>query len=298
MSNLPLNALRAFETAARLGSFSKAAEEMCVTQSAVSHQIKRLENWLGTRLFLRHNKGLELLPAGRELADTLTMSLGHIAQSCAKLRRDVRPLPVVVAAIPSIAAIWLVPRLDGFRKTHPDIDIRIEYALHGRPIDFSQVDFAFTFSDTAPVFEHASIQVYLSGACCAVCNPAVAEMPGLRALDPAALASVELLHDTDIPEWDAWFAATGLRPQDAQAGPTYHDFNLLRAAALAGQGLALCPASIIQSDLDSGRLVRLSKTLVAHEFSYYMSRSNIRRPADDPAASAFRHWALGLVPRG
>ena len=294
MSMIPLNALRAFETVARLNSISKAAEELCVTQSAVSHQIKKLEDWLGARLFLRNKGGLELLQKGQELAQTLTLSIRQIERSCREIRSKTKPQPVVIAAIPAIAAIWLVPKLDSFRQQHPNIEIRIEYALHGQAVDFAEVDFAFTFSNRPPTAANTKSRVYLSGASCAVCNPTVAAIAGVRDLDVEAMQKAGLLHDTDISGWASWFLkATSVVPR-LDTGLTYHDFSLLRAATLAGQGIALCPKSIIQSDLESGLLIQLSDILVGEDYNYYVTQSEIRRSTKSLAGSAFAEWAMNL----
>ena len=295
MSQLPLTALRTFEVAARHLNFSRAAEEMFVTQSAVSHQVRRLETWLEQPLFSRTGNELRLLPAGQELADTLTVSLGHIDQACARLRAAQRPLPVVVAAIPSIATNWLVPRLRQFQDAHPGTDLRIEYALHGQSIDYHEVDFAITYGDRPPDASGATAEVYLPGISCAVANPAIADMPGIRALNPARLNAVGLLHDITRRGWERWFAATGLAPDAVGEGTVYHDFNLLRAAVLAGQGIALCPLAIIGPDLAAGRLIRLSDVTVGAENHYYLSQSTIRRPGTDAGMQAFGRWVRGLA---
>ncbi len=294
MTNLPLNALRAFEAAARLNSFSEAAIELCVTQSAVSHQIKRLENWLEAPLFSRQGNSLNLLPQGQELADTLTLSLGRIAQVCNTIQTQHKNLPLVIAAIPSIAAIWLVPRLDAFQRAHPNIDIKIEYALHGSRVNFKDVDFAFTFSKEAPSEINTCSDTYLSGKCCAVCNPTIAATSDIMALDPMKMSSVGFLHDTDTSAWEAWFEKANIPMPNLENGPTYQDFNLLRAAAIAGQGIALCPEAMIQKDLENGRLIKLSEITVQDEFYYHIIKSDIRRPSNDKTSDIFEDWVLSL----
>ena len=235
-----------------------------------------------------------LLEEGRELADTLTLSLGRIAQVCATLQNQQKELPLVIAAIPSIATVWLVPRLDAFQKAHPEIDIKIEYALHGSRINFKDVDFAFTFSQNAPTEAHTRSDIYLSGKCCAVCNPVIAEIPNVLALDPDALQSVGFLHGTDTSAWQTWFKKAEIPlPQLANA-PTYQDFNMLRAAAIAGQGIALCPEDMIQKDLENGRLIKLSEITVRDDYNYHIVKSDIRRSAKDKAADVFEKWVLSL----
>ena len=143
--NLPLNALRAFEAVVRTGSFKTAAEQLFVTQSAVSHQVKHLEEWFGTPLFEREGNRPKPLPAAQELARVLTLSFGQIATACQQVRADASQTALVIAAIPSVALLWLIPRLQGFREAHPEIDVRIVYAMHGRDVDFRAVHLAFVF---------------------------------------------------------------------------------------------------------------------------------------------------------
>lgn len=294
MINLPLNALRVFEAAARLDSFSAAAQELCVTQSAVSHQIKHLESWLGVRLFARQGHSAELLPAGQDLAKTLTGSLGSISQACERVKTSGTNQPLVIAAIPSIATIWLVPRLESFRRKHPDIDVRIEYALHGRSINFNDVDFAFTYSDSEPVETNAKASVYLSGKACPVCRPAPDVVSDDKESVPETIKELGILHDTDTSAWQSWFHRARLPEPPLDTFPVFHDFNLLRAAALAGQGIALCPETIVQQDIESGRLVRLSDVTVQEEFNYYLTRSTVRRSSQDPVPDHFEKWVYSL----
>ena len=187
-----------------------------------------------------------------------------------------------------------MPQLDSFRQQHPEVEIRIEYALHGQEVDFAEVDFAFTFSKHAPTTAHSTSHIYLSGASCAVCNTAVAAVTGVRDLNIEAMQAVGLLHDTDMTAWTSWFMKATSETPRLKAGLTYHDFNLLRAATLAGQGIALCPQAIIKPDLESGHLVQLSDVLVGEEFNYHMTRSEVRRSAKSTAGAAFEEWAMSL----
>ncbi|MFZ1468247.1 MAG: LysR family transcriptional regulator, partial [Paracoccaceae bacterium] len=150
MGTLPLNALRAFEAVARLGSFKAAADALCVTQSAVSHQIRNIEDWLDKPLFTREGNRTRLLPDGADLARSLSVSLTEIEAACHRARAKKTNQALVIAAIPSVAMCWLIPRLSRFRAAHPDIDIRIVYALHGHDINFQDVHLAFVFAPEAP----------------------------------------------------------------------------------------------------------------------------------------------------
>jgi LysR family transcriptional regulator, glycine cleavage system transcriptional activator len=291
MDHAPLNALRTFEAVARNGSFKAAAVELCVTQSAVSHQMRILEDWLEIPLFQRTATRPTLLPHAEPLARTLTSTLSEITAACVRVRNTSITQPIVIAAIPSVAICWLIPRLSAFRALHPKIDLRIIYAIHGQDIDFRAVHLAFVFAETTPRFRGAEAEPFFAGDSVAVANPTlVAQMGGIPR--PDAMPRWGLLHDTNSTGWRRWLAKSGARFDGELAGPVFEDFNLLRAAALSGQGVALCPAAMIRDDLDAGRLVQLSDTTVMEEFGYYLVTQALNDPAIAPAAQAFRAWAL------
>src|SRR5690625_2497699 len=285
----PLTALRAFEAASRCGSFSAAAEELSVTQSAVSHQVRHLEDWLGAPLFAR-GKGnrLSLLPHGAALAQSLSASFGEIEAACRRARQAQEPPGLVIAAIPSVAVCWLIPRLDQFRRRHPDIPLRVIYALHGQAIDFSDVDLAFIFSkDGVPRANGIRVTSFLPGASTPVCSPSLAaEIGSAGAYD---FTRATLLHDSGVGGWQRWFARAQVPLPATFEGPLFEDFNLLRAAALAGQGIALCASAIIADDLRSERLVELSSVTVHEDCGYYLLDHPARSSANG-AAEAFRNW--------
>lgn len=284
----PLNALRVFEAVVRAGSFRAAAEELCVTQSAVSHQIRALEDWFGTPLFDRGTGRPQPLPHAAELAASLSLSLSAIGAACRRARDFRFSQPLVIAAIPSVAVCWLIPRLAGFRAAHPGTELRIIYAVHGQRIDFQDVHFAFVFARGAPELPGVEAVHFLPGESVAVCSPQVAARLGDRP-DPAAIAALELLHDTDRSGWEAWFDRVGLDARQVPSGTVFQDFNLLRAAALSGQGVALCPEAMIRPDLDAGHLLRLSDTRVLAEHGYHLLSGPL---AGGSAAGAFRDWVL------
>lgn len=292
MAQLPLNALRAFEAAARLGSFNAAAEALFVTQSAISHQIRHLEDWLGTPLFDRRAGRPRILPHGEILARTLGLSLAEIAAACQRARESHGPQPLVIAAIPSVAVCWLIPRLSAFRAQYPDIKIRVIYAMHGRDIDFRDVHLAFVFADGMPTKPDMMAEPFLPGASVPVCSSAL--IAGLDGQTPSAatILAMGLLHDTDATGWQAWLQKAAADVPVQLPGPVFEDFNLLRAAALSGQGIALCPVAMIRDDLDMGRLVQLSSITVLERFSYYLVSGNSAEPSIRTAMQAFTDWAF------
>jgi LysR family glycine cleavage system transcriptional activator len=289
LSQPPLGALRAFEAVARHGSFSRAADARCVTQSAVSHQVRGLEAWLGAPLFARSGNRATLLPHAAALADTLGRALTEIDAACRRARRAGGPPALTVAVIPSVAICWLIPRLGAFRVLAPGIAVRIVYAFHGQPIDVRDVDLAIVFAEAPPVLPGLASTAFLPGLTVPVAAPHLG-----RPATPAAILAAGLLHDSDEGGWRAWFDAAGAADLAVAAGPVFEDFNLLRAAALAGQGVALCPLAIVAEDIRAGRLVQLSGIAIRAGSTYYV----LAAPDLDPAApvATFRDWLLSTAP--
>lgn len=290
MSLPPLNALRAFETVVRLGSFRAAADALFVTQSAVSHQIRHLEQWFGGDLFDRTGNRPVPLPHAQELARALSLSFSEMASACARARGHRETQALVIAAIPSVAICWLIPRLADFREKHPGTEVRIVYAIHGQGIDFRDVHLAFVFGAKPPAIAGVTVDSFLPGTSVPVCSPELETRLATRMGTGPAPLGWALLHDTDMSGWQAWFNRAGLEGQAPSGGPVFADFNLLRAAALAGQGVALCPLAMVQSDLEAGRLVQLSRVSVLEEQQYFLLSGPIADPALAAQARAFRDW--------
>lgn len=286
----PLNALRTFEAVARLGSFRAAADSLCVSQSAVSHQIRNIEDWLGKPLFEREGNRTRLLPHGAELAQSLSLSLREIEAACLRTHNAAQPLSI--AAIPSMAMCWLIPRLRRFSNLHPDIATRIVYALHGRDINFNDVHLAFVFSKGPPKIPNVESQFFLSGQSLPVCSPALLNSFGRKPVTGQDFLQLGLLHDGDASGWQDWLMGQDINPRAVAAGAVFEDFNLLRAAALSGQGVALCPLAMVQPDLDSGALVRLSDQMTPDAYSYYMLSTISANPQMTRHSNAFQSWAL------
>lgn len=291
MSQPPLGALRVFEAVARLGSFSRAADELCVTQSAVSHQIRGLEAWFGAALFERSGNRAILMGHAAELAAALGRAFGDVDAACRRARRAGGPAILTVAVIPSVAICWLIPRLGHFRAVAPGLEVRVVYALHGQPIDFADVDVAVVFAAAPPVFPGMTAAPFLPGRTVPVCAPHLGHPRSAEDMLTAGL-----LHDTDASAWRLWFDASGAPELTLAAGPVFEDFNLLRAAALAGQGVALCPPAIIADDLREGRLVQLSDTAIRDGYGYYVVSAVEPDTQHGHAIKAFRGWLLSTVP--
>ena len=292
MATPPLNALRAFEAVARLGSFRAAAEVLFVTQSAVSHQIRNIEEWLGQPLFEREGNRTRLLPHAVELARSLSVSLTEIDAACHRARAAPASQALVIAAIPSVAMCWLIPRLSRFRAAHPDIEFRIVYAMHGRDINFQDVHLAFVFAPEAPRIAGIASGFFLSGKSAPVCSPTLLQRLGDGAGNAAQLIALGLLHDGETSGWKTWLQEIGHDAGGPIPGATFEDFNLLRAAALSGQGVALCPLAMVQPDLQSGSLVQLSDHTISYGSDYYLLSTDTAAPLLARQAQVFRDWAM------
>jgi DNA-binding transcriptional LysR family regulator len=286
----PLNALKCFEAAARSGSFSRAADELHVTQSAVSHQIRQLEEWFGVPLFDRQGRRTVPTQDGADLAHALADAFAIMAAACKRLAQRDTGQALTIGVLPSIATIWLIPRLTDFLRDNPDISPRVQYAFHGQRLDFDDIDIAIQWG--IPPQGLGRITKLLNGSTIAVCSEAFLSRhsPIER---PRDISERPLLHDTDRTGWQNWLKASGVKAPGPLPGPVFEDFNLLRAAALSGQGVALCPASLIAGDLADRRLVRLFDTTIHEDHAYYLvepeSPASHRHAA---AISKFKAWLL------
>lgn len=285
----PLNGLRAFEAAARHLSFTRAAEELHVTQAAVSHQIKGLEERLGMRLFRRLNRALMLTDEGQRLFPAVRDAFERLAEAVEGLRARDTAGPLTVSVLPSFAAKWLVPRLSRFQERFPDIDLRIT-ALE-RLVDLARddVDVAIRFGSGTWRGVHA--EMILADRVTPVCSPALAQ----RLRDPADLAHVTLLHETmepmrNFPDWAAWLQAAGVNGVDVSRGLRFSHTHILLQAAIDGRGIALGQAPLAADDLAAGRLIAPFALSLPVGYAYYLVY--LPEAAERPKIKAFREWVL------
>lgn len=291
MSYMPLNALRVFDAVFRHGTFYGAAEELSVTPSAVSHQMRHLEEWLGTSLFDRRGKLLEFDGHAVLLAGVLRLAFSDIDRACQEVRKKNKNQQLTIAVIPSVAICWLIPRLPLFRDLEPKIDLKIMYAIFGHEIKFEDVDIAIIYGKERPVIPKMETVQFLPGVSAPVCSQSfISSHPGLSSAEE--VAKCNLLHDTDTTGWHAWLGEANSAIKASLADIVFEDFNLLRAAVLAGQGIALCPTAIIQDDLEAGRLVKLSSRTINHEYNYFALR---RAARENEPVSIFFDWLIGMA---
>ena len=247
----PLNALRAFEAAARHLSFTKAAEELSVTQAAVSHQIKALEEMLGVRLFRRFNRRLELTQAGRGYLPPLSDAFDMMAVATRRLRPAEKSGQLKVNTLQSFAIKWLIPRLARFREIHPDIDPMISTSQ--RLVDLEAEEIEVAIRNGRGDYPGLHVVPLMNDLAFPVCSPRLLE--GSEPLREASdLCHHILLHDFsvsrdgDAPDWRAWLKRARVNSIDAEKGPAYNDTAMALQAAIAGQGIALGRRSLVIDD--------------------------------------------------
>lgn len=283
----PLNALRAFEAAARHLSFTRAAEELHVTQAAVSHQVKSLEEYLGIKLFRRFNRSLLLTDEGQAYLPTMTKAFDLMSDATARLAKKDPSGPLTVSVLPSFAARWLVPRLGRFRRAHPEIDLRIDPAAE--MVDFGRGDVDVGIRYGRGDYPGLRADRLMAEDIFPVCSPAL--MAGEHPLDdPEDLAYHTLLHDDGHGDWRTWLLAAQVETVDPNRGTVFTDSSMLIEAAKRGQGVALARSVLAQDELDAGTLVRPFGQSVPAAFAYYMVCPE--DVAEQPKIKAFRQWVL------
>ena len=283
----PLTALRAFEAAGRHLSFTKAADELHVTQAAISHQVKSLEKYLGLKLFRRLNRTLLLTDAGQLYLPPLTDAFEGITRATHRLRQHLGRARLTVSVLPSFAAGWLVPRLGRFRQRCPDVDLRIDPT--NSLTDFRRDDVELGILYGRGNYPGLRTDRLMREEFFPVCSPRLLEGPApLR--DPADLTHHTLLHDDMTVDWRTWLLAAGVEGVDAERGITVTDSSMLLRAAIAGQGVALARSVLAADEIASGRLVRPFDVDVPAEYAYYLAYPE--KSADQSNVVAFREWIL------
>ncbi len=287
----PLSALRAFEAAARLMSFSKAADELNVTPAAISHQIHALEQDLGVRLFNRLNRSVELTASARVLLPGLSEAFAGIQASVRRLRAHNDTGTLTVTASPSFAAKWLVVRLNRFQERWPEIDVRI--SATDNVVDLSAGDFDLAIRYGGGRYPGLDVEPLLKNEVFPACSPRLLENgPPLRT--PDDLRRHALIHDQAVdrdplaPSWPMWLKAAGVTSFSGTSGITFSASYLALDAAIAGHGVVLATSTIAAADLAAGRLVRLFSLALPDLFAYYI----VTAPGalERAKVKAFRNW--------
>lgn len=287
----PLNSLRAFEASARALSFTKAADELCVTQGAVSRHVQVLERYLGVPLFLRLTRQLKLTREGEMLLPVASDCFNNLVAVTAAIRGDLRREVLTVRLPPYLSARWLFPQLGRFVEAHPKVDLRLS---HGT----GMLDFVETRTDLAVYWGDEDwpglvTERFLTFRRVPMCSPSLLRgPPPLRCHED--LDKVPLLHEFDHRDWERWYESAGLRRSDAARGTIVDNYDVLVQAAVDGQGVALIAVPLLADHLEAGRLVFPFGRDLGTDLQYnlvYRSASLAR-----PIVKAFRDWLLSLAP--
>ena len=282
----PLNALKAFEAAARHESFTRAAEELCVTQGAVSHQVKALEAELAIKLFNRERQRLIITEAGRDYLAVVRDALDRIAVGTERLLQRQNAGVLTVSTSPDFAAKWLVHRLGHFAEAHAGIDLRVSATMHH--VDFARedVDMAVRHGDGnwsgLDAVQLSSEQLF------AICSPKL--LTGRRLAKPADILKFPLIHLDSRADWTKWLRVVGIGDDNVRHGPVLNRASMVIDAAINGQGIALARTTLAAFDLINGRLVRPFAEALRLSKTYWIvcpkATSNV------PKIATFRDWLL------
>ena len=249
----PLNALRAFEAAGRLGSFKEAAAELHVTHGAVSQQVRLIEEWLGASLFERHNRRVLLTPAAKAYLAEIGPLFEQLAQATARYGfPETLSRTLFVNAPATFTLRWLVPRLAQFRAEHPDVDVKVETS--NDPVESQEETYDVIIRGGPDTFYGYSMRPFLSEERLPVCSPALLQRLPLRT--PDDLRQHTLLHTSSLPRlWPDWLAKAEIPALRPAATLTFDHFYLTLQAAIDGIGIAMGPTALVSGDLAAGRLV-------------------------------------------
>ena len=281
----PLNAVKAFEAAARHASFTRAADELHVTHGAVSRQVQTLEDWLGVPLFERHNRRVVLTEAGAAYAAEIGAALDRIALATARQAERGRPRLLHVNALATFTLRWLIPRLSGFQRANPAIELRL--TTSNVPLARLTEPFDVAIRGGPETRPGHVAEPFLSERRIPVCSPALLRRLPLD--EPAQLRQHTLLHAATLPRvWPDWLRAAGVPDLTPQASVTLEHFYLTLQAALDGLGIAMGPERLIAEDVAAGRLVLPFTGPALPARSYYTYVPEAR--TEDPAIRAFCGW--------
>jgi len=281
----PLGALRSFRAAAHCLSFTLAAEELHVTQAAVSHQIKSLEEFLKVSLFVRGNRTLALSESGERFLPYVDQMFNVLDQGLQQVQSGSTENTLTVSLLPSFASRWLVPRLGLFLKAHPEIDFRLAPSRGMTNFQTENIDLAIRYgSGTYP----GLVSIHLMDEdIYPVCSPRIMEGPHPLHV-PADLIHHVLLHDDGHGDWRQWLVVAGADKVDPDKGPVYTDSGMAVQSAIEGDGVALARSQLVKEDIARGQLVKPFDISQPSNFSYYIVYPSDHAPS--AAAQVFVGW--------
>lgn len=288
-----LNALRAFEAAARHNGFIGASRELHVTRGAISRHVKVLEEQLGVSLFLRHANGVELSAAGQRLLPALSEAFGRIAETAERISSDASDLRIICPPATSIR--WLIPRLEQFRQRHPDIRVRLTTDFHG-DIGFDRSEYDIGFSvvhrpNRAPDIEVLPLFPVLLTPACA---PSLLD-GGRRLRTPAELEGFVLLHETPAhADWKTWLQVFGVPGVDPTTGDGFPNLDIATKAAVMGAGIVMADLVLCREELEAGTLVTPFRDMTCPSPCGDVCMLTSRHKLNEPKIVAFREWIIDI----
>jgi LysR family glycine cleavage system transcriptional activator len=282
----PLRSFRVLEAAARHQNYTRAADELHLTHSAVSHQIHALEASLGVRLFERSGRQMRATDAGRQLAQDVRATLDALAGAVERVRGAESANSITVSVLPSFAAAWLVARLGGFLERHPQVELRLESTTALADFRNDGVDVAIRYGSGN--WEDLECVKLFDDEVFPTMSPKLRRSERIRT--PADLARVPLLRIRN-QSWAPWFAAAGVNQTEPRRGPVFNDSELALQAAIQGQGVVLARGSLASAKLRAGVLVAPFKQRIASPQTCYLVYPP--QHARKPSVQLFRDWLLG-----
>lgn len=286
----PLNSLKNFEAVGRLLSFTRAAKELNVTQAAVSHQVKVIEEYLGVALFERYPRQLALTEQGKALLPEVIEAFDKMSTAIGTVQKEPSNNMVSVRLAPSFAAKWLSPRLKYFWLQYPEIDLCLYHAHPSVDFDREDIDIAVTYGKGN--WPGVKSDLLLSLDFFPVCTPAF--MSNDKPLsDINNFKYYTLLHDANYECWADWIKLAGIGEVNSSKGTIIDDTNVLIQAAVDGQGIAMGSTTFVQDLLDAGKLIKPFDITLVNEFAYYIVYPQAH--LKNPSVKAFKNWLIELI---
>ncbi len=288
----PLNAVRAFEAAARRGNFNQAAEELNVTPSAISHQVRSLEEFFAVKLFRRSGRSVSLTPKAQDFLRSVTQALDQINAASQRMMRRPEGNLLNISVSPTFATGWLVPHMSDFQAAHPELEIRLSTTMSFTDFDDSDFDLSINYSAGEFPDEIESVRI-MTEHCVPVCSPRyLAEHGPVRT--PEDIRNCTLLHALPrMGQWRNWLEVAGVTTVDAMRGPKFQTTPLALEAAKSGLGLAISNREFVEDHIRQGSLVAPFQVEVPSESGYYLVYP--RAHAGEPKIEAFRNWLLAAI---
>lgn len=281
-----LNGLKAFEATARHESFTKAAHELCVTQGAVSQQVKGLETELGVRLFRRERQRLIITDAGRSYLEVVRDAFDRLGMGTERLLQRQKSGALTITTSPNFAAKWLVHRLGRFSEAHPEIDLRVSASV--QHIDFAREDIDLAIRHGDGEWPGMHVTRLCTEQLFPVCSPKLLSAGALRS--PGDIRRHTLLHTNGTSEWENWLRRVEVDGVDVKRGVVFNQAGMTIDAAVDGQGIALARTALASSDLIAGRLIRPFALAFDAPYAFWIVCP--KSAAELPKIATFRSWLL------